>query len=118
MGVLSPEDCAEVARLPRLTSATFRGDYLPGLLSAPHLPTLEFVQVMNVRKDTDLTPLSRCCPQVQTVQLYPEQHSKELDPVQYKALFPQCHGAHSPPPLSLTGFNMVEGIGMKTPSPS
>ncbi|KUN17674.1 ATP-binding protein [Streptomyces corchorusii] len=91
MGVLSPEDWAEVARLPRLTSATFRGDYLPGLLSAPHLPTLEFVQVMNVRKDTDLTPLARCCPQVQTVELYPEQHSKELDPVQYKALFPDAN---------------------------
>ncbi|WP_445282665.1 NACHT domain-containing protein [Streptomyces sp. DSM 118148] len=88
LAALSPGDWAEVATMPCLTSLIIMGEYLPGLLSAPHLPTLEAVQVMNVREDTDLTPLSRCCPQVRTLELYPLQHSTALDPIDYKPLFP------------------------------
>ncbi|MFE0455213.1 NACHT domain-containing protein [Streptomyces sp. NPDC058914] len=89
-GVLGPEDWAEVARLPRLTFLRIGEECLSGLVSAPQLSMLEVVQVTNVRADTDLTPLSRSCPQIRTIQLFPEQHSKALVPAPYEALFPDA----------------------------
>lgn len=88
IGDLGPEDWAEIARLPHLTFLGIREEYLPGLLSAPELPALQVVHVSNVREDTDLTPLSRRCPQVRVVNLYPEQQSRALVPASYPALFP------------------------------
>ncbi|ANH89806.1 ATP-binding protein [Streptomyces sp. SAT1] len=88
IGGLDPGDWAEAARLPHLTGLCIRTEHLSGLAHAPRLPTVEAVQVVNVRHDTDLTPLSRCCPQVRTVHLYPEHNSEDLLPAPHEALFP------------------------------
>lgn len=90
MGDLGPSDWAEIATLPHLSTISIAVEHLPGLFSAPHLPTLEAVYVTNIREDTDLTPLSDTCPQVRTVQLLSEQHSTGLEPAPYQALFPSA----------------------------
>ncbi|MFH9677782.1 NACHT domain-containing protein [Streptomyces sp. NPDC017405] len=90
IGDLGPRDWAEIAALPCLSSISIAAKYLPDLLSAPHLPTLETVHVTNVREDTDLTPLCGNCPQVRTLSLYLEEHSTELVTVPYQTLFPEA----------------------------
>ncbi|MEU5668340.1 ATP-binding protein, partial [Streptomyces longwoodensis] len=89
IGDLTPRDWAEIATLPRLSSMSIAAKYLPGLLSAPHLPSLKAVYVTSVHEDTGLTPLSGSCPQVRTVGLYLE-HSTGLVTAPYQALFPEA----------------------------
>ncbi|WP_406415193.1 NACHT domain-containing protein [Streptomyces sp. NBC_00873] len=90
IGDLAPRDWAEIARLPRLSSMSIAAKYLPGLLSAPHLPSLKTVYVTSIHEDTDLTPLSGTCPQVRTVGLYLEQNPTRLVPTLYQAFFPSA----------------------------
>jgi hypothetical protein len=88
IGDLGPGDWAEIAALPHLVRLSIRQEYLPGLLSAPHLPTLGTVYVTNAREDPALTSLTGRCPQVRAVELSREQPSKPLATAPYQALFP------------------------------
>ncbi|WP_405624459.1 hypothetical protein [Streptomyces sp. NBC_00076] len=90
IGDLGPRDWTKIARLPCLSSISIPAKYLTGLLSAPHLPTLETVYVTNIREDTDLTPLYGNCPQVRTLTLFSEEHSTGLVAAPYQALSPEA----------------------------
>ncbi|MGW0972005.1 hypothetical protein [Streptomyces sp. NPDC002516] len=104
IGDVASRDWAEIARLPCLSSIGIAAKYLPGLLSAPHLPTLETVHVTNIREDTDLTPLYGNCPQVRTLRLYSEEHSTDLVAAPYQALFPEAEvTVHPTRPLLFRG---------------
>ncbi|MET7477075.1 NACHT domain-containing protein [Streptomyces sp. NPDC005648] len=86
---LGPRDWSEVAGLPRLARLTIEAGLVPRLVDAPHLPAIADLHVSRFREDTDLTPLSRCCPQVRTVTLHAER-STPSDPAPYAALFPHA----------------------------
>ncbi|MCX5336848.1 NACHT domain-containing protein [Streptomyces sp. NBC_00140] len=90
IGDLDPEDWAEIANLPHLSSISIAATRLAELLSAPHLPTLETVSVTNVRENTDLTGLDGNCPQVRTLGLYLEKPFAGLSTDPYQALFPEA----------------------------
>ncbi|MEU6139877.1 NACHT domain-containing protein [Streptomyces sp. NPDC047081] len=85
---LGSRDWSEVAELPDLARLTIGVGLIPRLLDAPQLPTVEVLYVSNIREETDLMPLSRCCPHVRAVTLSAEPQYTPTEAARYAHLFP------------------------------
>lgn len=87
-GRLAPGDWAELAALPALTSLTVDARLAAGITgAAPALPAVEELNVTGLREDTDLSALSRLCPGVRGVRLFPAGATTPVDAARYSAQF-------------------------------
>jgi NACHT domain len=87
---LRPEDWPELAMLPALTRLGVPAPVATCCTGAPELPGVEELDITHVEGGEDLSPLSRLCPNVRTVRLYPKQQSVSCDAATYAHQFPDA----------------------------
>ncbi|MFJ8631521.1 NACHT domain-containing protein [Streptomyces sp. NPDC093568] len=85
---LNPEDWSEMARLPSLTRLAIDVGFVSSSTEIPELTNVETLYLLNVTGDEELSQLSRLCPHLRTVRVFPTR--QPLDVTSYSVLFPDA----------------------------